>query len=157
MSTKIQINSLEALERLIGGDSEFEMEIRQSVAADFAKKYLKGTINTNIEQSVKEYNNNLLAEVRKVFQEATNIKRDLWGNIQLPSEVKTTIRETVVKTISETIKEETSKMLGEQYPKLQKLLEEHVAQFIDYRMKLFTRKVVEEEIKKKLKDAGIDV
>lgn len=41
MSTKIQINSLEALERLIGGDSEFEIEIRNSVVQEFAKKHIK--------------------------------------------------------------------------------------------------------------------
>ena len=42
MSTKIQINSLEALERLIGGDTELEIEVRNSIVQEFAKKYLKG-------------------------------------------------------------------------------------------------------------------
>ena len=41
---KIQINNLEALERLLGNDSEFEMEVRNSVAQNFAKKYLKSLI-----------------------------------------------------------------------------------------------------------------
>ena len=38
---KIQINNLAALERLIGGDSELEIEIRNSVVQDFTKKHLK--------------------------------------------------------------------------------------------------------------------
>jgi hypothetical protein len=38
---KIQINSLEALERLIGGDSELEIEIRSSIVQEFSKKHLK--------------------------------------------------------------------------------------------------------------------
>jgi hypothetical protein len=38
---KIQINNLEALERLIGGDTELEIEVRNSVVQDFAKKHLK--------------------------------------------------------------------------------------------------------------------
>ena len=41
MGIKIQLNSLEALERLIGGDSEIEIEIRNSVAEKFSQKYLK--------------------------------------------------------------------------------------------------------------------
>ena len=38
---KIQINSLEAVERLIGGDTEVEIEVRNSVVQEFAKKHLK--------------------------------------------------------------------------------------------------------------------
>jgi hypothetical protein len=45
MSTKIQINSLEALERLIGGDSELEVEMRKSIAYDFTTKHLKALAN----------------------------------------------------------------------------------------------------------------
>ena len=38
---KLQINSVEALERLIGGDAEVEFEIRNSVVQEFTKKHLK--------------------------------------------------------------------------------------------------------------------
>ena len=38
---KIQINSLEALERLIGGDPSLEFDIRNNVAQKFAAKHLK--------------------------------------------------------------------------------------------------------------------
>lgn len=48
MSTKIQINSLAALERLIGGDSELEIEVRNSVVQNFTKKYLKDVANSEI-------------------------------------------------------------------------------------------------------------
>lgn len=49
---KIQINSLEALERMIGGDNEMEFEIRQSVAEAFAKKYLKGLATVFMQNGV---------------------------------------------------------------------------------------------------------
>ena len=39
-----------ALECLIGGDTEAELELRQSVAAQFAEKYLKALVNTDIVQ-----------------------------------------------------------------------------------------------------------
>ena len=48
MSTKIQINSLGALERLIGGDTEVEIEIRNSIVQEFAKKHLKGVISESL-------------------------------------------------------------------------------------------------------------
>src|ERR1035437_10268974 len=41
----IQINNLEALERLIGGDSEVEIEIRNSIIQKFAEKHLKPLAN----------------------------------------------------------------------------------------------------------------
>lgn len=43
--TVIQINNLEALERLIGGDSEVEIEIRNNIVQNFAKKHLKNISN----------------------------------------------------------------------------------------------------------------
>jgi hypothetical protein len=38
MSVKIQINSLEALERLIGNDNNLEIDIRNSIVQNFTKK-----------------------------------------------------------------------------------------------------------------------
>lgn len=45
---KVQINSLEALNRLIGGDTAIEFELRQSIANEFAKAHLKGLVNDAI-------------------------------------------------------------------------------------------------------------
>jgi Glu-tRNA(Gln) amidotransferase subunit E-like FAD-binding protein len=47
---KIQINSLEALERLIGGDSELEIELRNSIIQSFTNKHLKGIANTILDK-----------------------------------------------------------------------------------------------------------
>jgi hypothetical protein len=49
---KLQINSLEALERLIGGDTEVELEIRNNIVQDFAKKHLKALVNEGSIQRV---------------------------------------------------------------------------------------------------------
>jgi len=48
MSIKLQIGSLEALERLIGGDSEVEVELRTAIVQDFAKRHLKGIITKEV-------------------------------------------------------------------------------------------------------------
>lgn len=50
---KIQINSLEALERLIGGDNELEIEIRNSVTENFAKKHMRSVVNTDLIQKLQ--------------------------------------------------------------------------------------------------------
>jgi hypothetical protein len=49
---KLQINSLEALERLIGGDTEVELEIRNNIVQAFAKKHLKAIVNEGSIQHV---------------------------------------------------------------------------------------------------------
>jgi hypothetical protein len=43
---KIQINSLEALERLLGGDAALEIDVRASIAAAFAEKHLRSLAKT---------------------------------------------------------------------------------------------------------------
>lgn len=48
----IQINSLEALERLIGGSSELEMDIRNNVVARFAEKHLRPLAESNTAKAV---------------------------------------------------------------------------------------------------------
>jgi hypothetical protein len=45
---KVQINSLEALERLIGNDKEMEITVKSSIINAFAKNYLKSIANSTI-------------------------------------------------------------------------------------------------------------
>lgn len=40
----IQLNSLEALERLIGSDDQLEIAVRNSVISTFTSKHLKGLV-----------------------------------------------------------------------------------------------------------------
>lgn len=44
----IQINNLEALERLIGGNTEVEVEVRNAVVQKFTEKHLKALANESI-------------------------------------------------------------------------------------------------------------
>lgn len=47
---KIQLNSIAALERLIGGDSEIEFELRKSIITEFAKTHLAPLADTMTRQ-----------------------------------------------------------------------------------------------------------
>jgi len=65
---KIQINSLEALERLIGGDTQVEIEIRNSIVQEFTKKYLKALVNETIaseviKEALRQARNSLMSEL----------------------------------------------------------------------------------------------
>jgi hypothetical protein len=42
---QIQINNLAAIERLIGGDSQLELDIRNNIVQKFAEKHLKPLVN----------------------------------------------------------------------------------------------------------------
>jgi hypothetical protein len=48
MAIKIQLNSLDSLERLIGGDSEIELSIRNNIVQEFTKKHLKSLVQDEI-------------------------------------------------------------------------------------------------------------
>lgn len=69
MSVKLQINSLEALERLLGGDSELEIEMRKSIAYDFTTKYLKTLANDPAVQNHMNEARRQLADIVKVAVE----------------------------------------------------------------------------------------
>jgi len=68
----LQINNLEALERLIGGDTHVEMDIRQSVVEAFTKKHLKAlattqSLNTLLVALKTEINNELIKTVKQGY------------------------------------------------------------------------------------------
>jgi hypothetical protein len=62
---KLSLN-LPALERLIGGDGEIEVELRHQIVKEFTKKYLKGIVDSSVFQS---YQRELLEELRKAVKE----------------------------------------------------------------------------------------
>lgn len=95
---KISINSLEALERLIGGDNELEIEIRNSVVQNFSNKYLKGIANTFVEKGIKDTIRHIISK-----KGVTEKVKSGWGT----SEVLTgTAKELINKSIDSKIKNE---------------------------------------------------
>lgn len=88
MGIKIQIASLEALERLIGGDSQLEIEIRESVVQNFAKKHLKGVAEaTNFKQiqnAVENYMSDTYLDIQRYPAKSTfkpEVINDLKGKL----------------------------------------------------------------------------
>lgn len=101
-SLTIQINSLEALERLIGGDSQVEIDIRNSVVQAFAEKHLKSvTKSYQIENAIAAIRASIEREIRiecqKLFGEYNNTWR---ASVMLDEKVKQIIKDSVLTEIT---------------------------------------------------------
>ena len=116
MSTKIQINSLEALERLIGGDTEVELEIRNNIVQEFTKKHLKSLLETDsvLHKRIDDIRKSASSEITRLIHAEIGQLKNTWygtevqfeepflskikGNINSQMEGK--IREVVAECIS---------------------------------------------------------
>jgi len=74
MSVKLQINSKEALERLIGGDSDLEVELRNSVVQEFANRHLKGLAMVYNEAHFKALTDTVYKEMKAKIQEEYGLR-----------------------------------------------------------------------------------
>lgn len=150
MGTKIQINSLAALERLIGGDTETEIEIRTSIVKEFVKKYLADIAQTD--------------EMRiavKGIQAAVEQKIGTWRG-SYSWDKKFTLTPDVEKTLSEFIntivKNKFEELVANSIKKNEWLskIDAIVEERSEYIMNQWTGKAIEEQIilaaDKKIKD-----
>jgi hypothetical protein len=85
----LQINSIAALERLLGGNTEFETSIRRSVAADFARNHMKDLVEREFNIRDAELKAQVNAEVNKIALQRDKIQSWTWT---LSDDLKTRIR-----------------------------------------------------------------
>jgi len=78
----IQINSVEALERLLGGDSELEVSLRQSVAVEMASRNLKAVLQDPVYLGILgSLKRDLQSQAEKqIEQEMATITQDRYGS-----------------------------------------------------------------------------
>jgi hypothetical protein len=115
--TTIQINSLKALERLLGGDTELEIQARNSIVQDFTKKYLKEIANKYTDETIKDLKKSVKNEVHKQFEQelgsVTGV--DFWrAQVKFCPEVAQKFRD-LIKTL---VYEEAVKVIKEEILKL---------------------------------------
>lgn len=117
MSTTIQINSREALERLLGGDEQLHITARNSIVQDFTRKYLKSLVSLEVVQNeVVKLRKDLDVIVRDKITEAIGtFKKGHYGDI------------TEVKLLPE--------------------IEQHLKRCVDSHIYELIRNIVEEKIK----------
>lgn len=143
---KIQINSLEALERLIGGDTEVEIDIRNSVVQNFTNKYLKGIAKELIDTSTAKA---ILTEIKTEL-----IHSESWdGKVVLKPKYQDTIRDAVAKNVKEIVQAKVIEYAQtEQVTKeIKGYVEYYTRQQVEKITKAYIDGKVDEGIKNKLK------
>ena len=145
----IQINNLSALERLIGGNSEVEIEVRNSVIQKFAEKHLKAMANCEpVTSTLKTIKESILGYVKqKVDTEIATFKKDYYNNITevklnpaIHAELDRQIRSKMDTFVFETIQASVKKWSDEM--KIDERIEKRVAYFTD--------EYIRDEVKKRI-------
>lgn len=147
MSTKIQINSLEALERLVGGDTELEIEVRNSVVQRFAEKHLKPLANSDGFKAIgnqirKDANDNLSREIASFKETWNGSLTDIKIKPEIKQEIDRQVRALVDEKIREAVHEATQFWANE------KEIESRISKAMAY----YNEETVKDEVKRRIEE-----
>jgi hypothetical protein len=143
---KIQINSLAAMERLIGGDSEVEVEIRNSVAQAFSKKYLHDVVASPAMDKIVKQVRSFITE--RITAELGAFKTGWNGQIEnlvLRSELIQAIKNQALQQIKTLIEPQVKVALDEQAGELRAAMKTTCSLIMEG-MELKIRAQVKEEV-----------
>jgi hypothetical protein len=144
MAIKLTLD-LPALERLIGGDSEIELELRNGIASTFADKYLRQVIN---ETSMRELESRM-KEYAKSEVNSFVAKTDSWKRAtEITGTLEKLIKNSVHDNISELVRNECDK-----YLEWAKEASKKQNQIVDKWLEKTTKEYIEAEVKKKFEIA----
>lgn len=154
---KIQINSLEALERLIGSDKNLEIEVKHSVVENFAKKHIKAIAQEFIKEGLD-------TKIRQLLLDEGYVKTELidqgWGSKKSVLSLDVKGYELISGKITTLIQDESYKMAekfvydGKAVKHLNDVLEraaEHITETLtDASIEKRLEKMVDERLKSRL-------
>ena len=146
---KIQIKSMAVLEKLIGGDDTFAIEIRNSLVDEFSKKYLKSLVTT---EAMRKVSSLMSAEVAGYVKE--NVGNYSW-NDTFPR-----LKEGMAKKIDEQVKVDIDQMIRDSVARykesLQKIVKEYdesqIYRALDQQLSEKILDVVRTRVDEKLKE-----
>ncbi len=141
----LQINSVEALERLVGEDQTLHTSIRQSVLTEFLKQ-----VNTSLPKVIGSDSLRLQVEqeIRKTLV-AENLVRITTGNIQITDKFRQILRE-AVETLWREMLHNTNTQLQQQITTGLEDLRAQIAAQVSRQVKQQYFKDVEDEVNKRL-------
>ncbi len=149
---KIQINSLAALERLIGDDKEMEITVKSSIINEFAKSYIKSVANSEIVDTIKRA---VFEEVKKtnyfglLVQDKSNHYRiDYFLSNDAKELIKSQVRREVDNLIKEAVSPIREEIVGEIRSRLD-LMSLSVSQCIREEVQ---KETIDKLVQKRLKD-----
>lgn len=143
----LQINSIHALEKLIGGDTKVEVDIRNSVVQAFATKHLKCIANEILNDTFKK-------EIKKVTD--GYIKEDSWHRFTLNDGFEKKIKAKV----DELVRISIAKCIDEKIAKKEELITQEVIRKLEHcTFETRVQKAIDEKFAriKKAVNAGSDV
>ena len=139
---KIQINSLEAFNRLIEGDKEMEISVKSAIINDFATRYIKFVANSEIIDKVKQ---EVLKAIEKTdyFGMLKEVDNGLWAkNHRLSHKVE--------KLVEEEVKNRVYNIIFDKITEAELKLEEVINQRLELMSDFIMGRLGEEAIKNAL-------
>ena len=122
---KIQINSLAALERLIGEDKEMEIAVKDSIINTFAKNYLKSVAHSEILNALKKaVLNEIELDLSSVVERVSN-----WAGGTFKA--KPALKEAVDKATKEALDEMVKDAVNETMASVEKEVKQRVGYALD--------------------------
>ena len=143
-SLTLQINSLEALEKLIGGDTQVEIDIRNNIVQAFAEKHLKSLAGSNEIQTVlSAIKASIQEDARKECQRLFGMYQSSWkhNTVILNEDLKALLKEEVQKEISSFMESYISELVAKP-ESLRDKLERYV--------KVLTNNIISAELESKI-------
>jgi predicted phosphohydrolase len=95
---KLQINTLEALQKLISEDPDFEIEIKQSIINKIAKSYIKSIENNEVLNKVKNMVDENLYDTKYSYKNCNQYIKGKFNN-NVKDQVQSLIKEELNKVI----------------------------------------------------------
>lgn len=141
---KIQINSKEALERLIGDDKEMEIAIKKAIINQFATQYLKSVANSEIMNSLKK------AVTEEVDKEVERYIEKVPGWISHSFKAKPELQVVINKTIDESLSEMVKAQVKEEIANIDKEVKQHLGYQLDVICDKITKENIDRLVKFKL-------
>jgi len=152
---KIQINSLDALERLIGNDTTLEIEVRNSIVQEFTKKHLKALAEESVikasEKSVMNYlKTEYLTEQRKGYYGTELILKNPISDV-IKNNVNTIVLGEIDRIISTKVMvPELEKKILVKFSEIDKLIDERLGYLTDGVINNYIENKANQKIKDKL-------
>lgn len=106
----LQINSVAALERLLGGNTELETSIRRSVATDFARNHMKDLVEREFNIRDAELKDQIKTEVDKIALQRDKIQSWTWTlSDDLKARIRGQVSEELKKVVDEAVRAASGK------------------------------------------------
>lgn len=119
---KLQINTLEALQKLISEDPDFKIQIKQSIINKIAKSYIKSIDNNEVIDNIKKLVDQTLYESKYSYDNYTQYVKQQFNN-----NVKEQIQETIKTELSKIISTEILNLQDECMAEIKKRCKEYVS------------------------------